>query len=193
MIEETVRASPTQEHRSASRRHRRRRTLLTIGLILPVGLLLSAPLISFEYAYTPPVAKVLNPERTAVHAFDLWGRGISHEEVAHLRQTEEGRTMLSPANGAVAINDVLLALGRQAFYEETFGNEVFVTDIVGFMNGPLTTWSFVKALTELGGEGTDNLQVELAETVTVFTQPFCASLLLSQYSLSAWPQGQQPS
>jgi hypothetical protein len=46
--------------------------------------------------------------------------------------------VLSPENGAVQINDNLLKFGRKTLYQETFGNEVFLTDIMGIVDGPLT-------------------------------------------------------
>lgn len=53
------------------------------------------------------------------------------------------------------------------FYKETFGNEVFLTDIMGIVNGPLTMMNIAKAVISLKGKGTTNLQVELAEDVTI--------------------------
>src|SRR4051794_164530 len=75
--------------------------------------------------------------------------------------------MLSPANGAVKIDDELLDLGRRTFYEETFGNEVFLTDVMGILDGPITAGQISKAVLALHGQGTSNLQVELASDATV--------------------------
>ncbi|MBW4578229.1 MAG: hypothetical protein KME42_01475 [Tildeniella nuda ZEHNDER 1965/U140] len=44
-------------------------------------------------------------------------------------QTEAGREQRSPDNGAVKLTDDLIRLEREAFYRETFGNEVLFTDI----------------------------------------------------------------
>ncbi|WML50395.1 hypothetical protein RCG23_12115 [Neobacillus sp. PS3-34] len=63
-------------------------------------------------------------------------------------QTAKGRVLLSPKNGAVKIDQALLDLGRKSFYEETFGNEVFLSDILGVFNGPLTIENFQKAIKE---------------------------------------------
>lgn len=53
------------------------------------------------------------------------------------------------------------------FYAETFGNEVFLTDILGIVDGPFTIPNLMKAIVELGGKGTTNLRVELAKEVTI--------------------------
>jgi cytochrome c553 len=126
-----------------------------------------------EYAYIPPMYKVLNGERTnQEQAFDVWGQAILQAEAEQLRHTAEGHALLSPHNGAVAIDTAVLRLGREAFYGETFGNEVFLTDIMGILNGPLTSWSLVKALWHLRGKGTTSLQVELAQTVSIGSRTF---------------------
>ncbi|MED4584432.1 electron transport protein [Brevibacillus choshinensis] len=105
-------------------------------------------------------------------AYDLWGRTISQKEAEELLKTPQGRAMLSGQNGAVKIDQALIDLGKKAFYEETFGNEVFITDIMGAFNGPLTLANVRKAIGELNGEGTTNLQVELAKTVTIGGKTF---------------------
>jgi cytochrome c peroxidase len=56
-----------------------------------------------------------------------------------------------------------IELGREMFYAETFGNEVFFTDIMGLFDGPFTLINIGKAVLQLNGEGTSNLQVEAAE------------------------------
>jgi hypothetical protein len=105
-------------------------------------------------------------------AFDVWGRTVSEQEAAWRKKTPEGRRWLSPQNGAVAIDETVLRLGREAFYKETFGNEVFLTDIMGLTHGALTLPNIMKALIQLHGRGTTNLQVELARTVTLGGHPF---------------------
>jgi hypothetical protein len=69
--------------------------------------------------------------------------------------------------GGVAVTPEMLELGRKVFYEETFGNEVFLTDILGIVGGALTVPNMTKAILQLRGEGTTNLRVELAETVVL--------------------------
>jgi len=34
-------------------------------------------------------------------------------------------------------DDALLRLGRRAFYKENFGNEIFLSDVMGILDGPL--------------------------------------------------------
>jgi hypothetical protein len=121
-----------------------------------------------EYAYLPPITKVLNSERgNHDQAFDVWGRSIAQMEATRLLQTADGRALLSPQRGAVAITDALLTLGRTSFYRETFGNEVFLSEIMGILDGPLTPWRMAQALWTLGGRGTTNLQIPLDEDVTI--------------------------
>ena len=134
---------------------------------------------SFEYGYVPPQNKILTSKTGHVQSlsagqqrFDVWGKFVSQTEAADLQKTPEGRKFLSPDNGAVEVTSELLALGREAFYRETFGNEVFMTDILGIVNGPLTISNIAKAIWELRGEGTSNLRVELAQTVTVGGKTF---------------------
>jgi len=125
------------------------------------------------YAFIPTEDQILKPETKTSEkdenkpAYDLWGRTISQKEANELLSTEEGRRLLSPKNGAVKIDENLLKLGRKAFYEETFGNEIFLSDILGAFNGPLKIKNFQKAIKELNGNGTTNLRVELDETVTI--------------------------
>lgn len=74
---------------------------------------------------------------------------------------------VSAKHGAIVVDKQLLQLGREVFYKETFGNEVFLTDIMGIVNGPLTMTNIAKAIIALKGKGTTNLQVELAEDVII--------------------------
>jgi len=143
------------------------RGLLLVVVVL--GILASIVyVIEPEYAYLPPLTKVLNPERgNQDQAFDVWGHGITQAEATRLLQTTEGQALLSPQHGAVAITDALLTLGRVSFYRETFGNEVFLSEIMGILDGPLTSWRMAKALWKLGGRGTTNLQLPLEEDVTI--------------------------
>jgi hypothetical protein len=100
-----------------------------------------------EYAYLPPQEKVLNPSKvkgfqtTGVRDYDLWGYTFTRQKVETLKT---GNSLLSPAIGAVEINDDLLKLGRKTLYQETFGNEVFLTDIMGIVDGPLTITNIAK-------------------------------------------------
>jgi hypothetical protein len=124
--------------RGRARRWMRR--LLLVVVIL--GILASVVyVIESEYAYLPPLTKVLAPERgNQDQAFDVWGRRMTRAEATRLLQTPDGQALLSPQHGAVAITDALLTLGRVSFYRETFGNEVFLSEIMGILDGPLTSW-----------------------------------------------------
>ncbi|MBV9268776.1 MAG: hypothetical protein JO061_21590, partial [Acidobacteriaceae bacterium] len=53
------------------------------------------------------------------------------------------------------------------FYKETFGNEVFLTDIVGILDGPLGVANVLEALIALNGQGTTNLRVRVPENVVI--------------------------
>jgi hypothetical protein len=150
--------------------------LLAVALLIfIVGMLAE-----IEYAYMPPEGKLLNPQRINLDvAYDVWGRTVRTEEAQALLQTEEGKLMLSPAFGAVRVDQETLRLGREAFYKETFKNEIFATEVVGFLDGPLTTWQFVKAIVRLRGRGTDNLQVALARDVVIGGRAYEAGAFIS--------------
>jgi hypothetical protein len=153
----------------------------SVGLLFLAGI---ATLLVYitepEYAYLPPLAKVLNAERgNQDQAFDVWGHAVSQTEATRLLQTSEGRTWLSPHNGAVRIDETVLSLGRTAFYRETFGNEIFLSDIMGILAGPLTPWRMAKALWQLGGKGTTNLQIPLDEDVTIGETTFSKGTVLN--------------
>jgi hypothetical protein len=94
-------------------------------------------------------------------AYDVWGESISEDEAESLLELPNGRDRLSPAEGAVKIDEELIRLGEKAFYEETFGNEVPLTDVVGVLDGPLTAAAVAKAIVALRGKGTSNLKVAL--------------------------------
>jgi hypothetical protein len=110
-------------------------------------------------------------------AYDVWGRAVFPDEVARLTPAE--RAQLTPEHGAVAIDRALLARGRQAFYEETFGNEIFLSDVLGVLRGPLRPWGFVRALLALRGRGTTDLQVRLSENALVGGRLFRRGELVS--------------
>lgn len=128
-----------------------------------------------EYAYFPPSEKTLNDQMSVqsvqTEGYDVWGTTISKEESKTIH-TKGDHSTPSPRNGAVHINDSLLQLGRKTFYQETFGNEVFMTDIAGIVDGAFTIPNIAKAIVSLRGEGTTNLQVELAKTVTIAGRTF---------------------
>lgn len=156
----------------------------------PIVILLSLTLLVGFLAYqldialpgTPSVNNTYTPfiqsTQQEIGSYDLLGRAVSASEAASLQQTPEGREQLRAENGAVAVTDQLIALGRKAFYSETFGNEVFFTDVTGILNGPLNIGNLTKAIAALGGKYTTNLQVSLDRDITVGDQTFKAGTLL---------------
>jgi hypothetical protein len=73
----------------------------------------------------------------------------------------------------------LLDLGRDAFYQETFGNEVLFTDLVGILEGLLKVTKFAKAVLALKGKPNTNLQIPLDEDVTLGDRTFKAGTVLN--------------
>lgn len=133
--------------------------------------------LSTGYAFIPSGEQILKAEPRIVSeedkpAYDLWGRMITKKEADTLLKTEEGRAMLSPKNGAVKIDEALHQLGKKAFYEETFGNEIFITDIMGAFEGPISLAGIKEAIAKLNGEGTSNLRVKLDKTFTIVGKKF---------------------
>lgn len=106
---------------------------------LAVIILITVYVIEPEYAYVPPEKKLKSDSAISIaqknnaSGFDVWGKTITQQEADQLRQTQNGRELLSPDHGAIEVNQSLLQLGRKAFYQETFGNEVFLTDIMGIV------------------------------------------------------------
>jgi hypothetical protein len=125
------------------------------------------------------------------------GYAINKDEATGLLQTDEGKKQLSPENGAVAVTEELLSMGRKAFYSETFGNEVFQTDVVGALDGPINPVSMTKAIARLGGKHTTNLQIPLDEDVTIGGRSFKKGTLLNTGldvpARSLLPLGMRPS
>ena len=135
-------------------------TLSLSGIVI-VGIALYTLIQEPEFGYTPSLDQVLNVDRRPVERTS--GNGIS--PVSH----EEQEIEVTPR---------LLEMGRKAFYEETFGNEVFFTDIMGQMDGPINFVSIGKAVGKLRGKGTSNLQIELSDDVTVDGQTFKRGTLI---------------
>jgi hypothetical protein len=139
-----------------------------IVIVLAILLLVGFLFFEFEYAYVPPMDKVMNPQRINTNiAYDVWGKPITRLEAAKLLETEQGRLMLSAYHGAVEIDDDFLQVGRESFYTETFGNEIFATHVAGLLDGPLSLWSFFRAIVANRGQGTDNLQVRVARDAVI--------------------------
>jgi hypothetical protein len=144
-------------------------SLIAVIIVGGVTLYVAEP----EYAYTPPLKKVLPSDNRAEDGdkIDLWGQTLSTDD-PQLLNTTEGRSKTTPGNGAIQVDDKLIELGRKSFYEETFGNEVFMTDIMGVVDGPFTIPNVMKAIVKLKGEGTTNLRVELTETTKIGDKTF---------------------
>ncbi|MBE3570581.1 MAG: electron transport protein [Bacillales bacterium] len=138
------------------------------GFIILIAAIVS--FIDLEYAYVPDQENTISSYRN-VNGYDWYGQTFS---------LSEGRAKkLSEKNGAVKVNYDLFEKGRNAFYKETFGNEVFLTDIVGILDGPLTAPHLMKALITLKGAGTTNLKVELANDMKIGGQSFKKGQLIS--------------
>lgn len=96
-----------------------------------------------EYAYIPPDHKIVNNE-------------ITHT----LQAQSDPKIGKNPTQQNIEF-------GKQMFFEETFGNEVFFTDILGVFDGPLSLANITKAVVNLKGQGTTNLKVRAAKTATI--------------------------
>lgn len=133
------------------------------GAVLGIGLFAR-----FSYAPMPDQADVLNRDRYAIRtAYDLLGRRVSSDEAERMKATPEGWAALSPGRGAVAIDEALVRRGREAFYRETFGNEVFLSDVMGMLDGGVSPFEVARAVIALGGGATTNLRVRMSRDVTV--------------------------
>ncbi|MBM7662330.1 mono/diheme cytochrome c family protein [Bacillus mesophilus] len=142
----------------------KRRYYLYIMLFLIAIVVGIASMSDFEYAYIPDEDTVVDHSHNSRKGLDIWGTFISekNDSIQHVSSKNEVFD-----EGAIKIDNELLKLGREVFYEETFGNEIFLTDIMGIINGPLTIGNMSKAILALKGEGTTNLRVELAKDITI--------------------------
>lgn len=157
-------------------------------IIILISLLTLAGFLGFRAelalpATAPALDNTLTPltklPPNGIGSFDVLGREISQEEAMQLRQTEAGEQALSRDNGAVEVTEDLLALGRKAFYTETFGNEFFITDVTGALDGFITLPRMVKAIASLGGKHTTNLQIPVDKDFVVGGQTFKAGSVLN--------------
>lgn len=158
-----------------------RNTFIILALILIVGFL--GYQIEIVLPATPSLRNTLTPVTQPapeeVGSYDLLGYKISKNEADELLKTTEGREKLSRENGAVPITDKLLRLGRNNFYSETFGGEIFQTDVVGALNGAINPISLAKAIARLKGNYTTNLKIPLDKDVTIGGKTFLAGTLLN--------------
>ncbi|WP_437125392.1 electron transport protein [Geobacillus thermoleovorans] len=141
-----------------------------IVLSIAVLLLLAAGAVLLlrrgEYAFVPDGSDIAPYEASKRIGIDVWGRWIAADD-SRIQALSAKNGHLQKEEGAVVVDDRLLRLGKDVFYKETFGNEVFLTDIMGIVDGPLTLVNMAKAIVALKGEGTTNLRVPLAEDVTI--------------------------
>ena len=132
--------------------------LLSILSILVLALIVALAIVTFtgfRYAYEPGPENVLSRYRPSPETYDLWGHAVKQSQP-----------------GAVKIDKAFLKLGRSAFYKETFRNEVFLTDVVGILAGPLRVTKVIKAVVALHGGSTTNLRVEVPDTITIGGRTF---------------------
>ncbi len=155
--------------------------LLFVSLLLVVSFL--AFQIEIAFPVTPSVyntfTPLTKPALSGIGSYDVLGHVVDQEEAARLLQTESGRKQLSPENGAVAVTEELIDLGRKAFYSETYGDEVFQTDIVGALNGSINLVTMTSAIARLGGKPTTSLQIPIDKDVSIGGKTFKAGTLLN--------------
>ncbi|KYC42560.1 hypothetical protein WA1_17315 [Scytonema hofmannii PCC 7110] len=150
------------------------------GIIILVALLILVSFFTYQIDFAFPGTPSLNntytplshPTAQEIGSYDVLGKVVSKAEAENLLKTEEGKQLLSAENGAVAITEDLIALGRKAFYRETFGNEIFFTDVTGILNGPLNLINLTKAILSLKGQPTTNLQVTMDRDMNVGNRNF---------------------
>lgn len=65
-----------------------------------------------------------------------------------------------------------MQLGKETFYRETFGNEIFFSDVMGLWDGPLSPGVILREAYKVRETGTDNLRIPLNETVKVGDRTF---------------------
>jgi hypothetical protein len=144
------------------------------SIVLVVLVVLGVAILVGDYRIPPSPPSIDNTFSQEIHptpleigSYDYFGTIISRKEAEQMLATEEGRVFLSRENGAIEITQELIDLGREAFYLETFGNEHFLTDVVGVLDGPINLITVSRAILSLGGGHTTNLRIPVDETFTV--------------------------
>ena len=158
------------------------RSILVLG-----GLIVVVSLFAYQLELAlPGTPKISNtftpltqPTPQEIGSYDILGHVVSKAAAEQLLQTEAGQQQLSPEQGAIEITEDLINLGRDAFYSETFKNEIFATDVVGALNGPINLVSLSKAILALRGKPTTNLQVPVDRDVTLGGKTFPAGSVLN--------------
>lgn len=144
-----------------------------LSLVLLAGWLIVAYVTEPSFAAEPARERAARPAQVPARGYyDVWGRHIGQTEAARLAQTPQGEKLLSAEQGAVHVTPELIALGRSAFYEETFGNELFLTEVAGLIDGPLPLGAFVRAIAALKGGFTTDLVVEVQQSATLGKRRF---------------------
>lgn len=151
-----------------------RRVFILLGVILFISFwayqiditLPKSP--SINNTYTP----LTQPTGQEIGSYDVLGKVVNKDVATSLLKTNAGKQLLKESNGAVAITEDLIKQGRDAFYRETFGNEYFITDVTGILNGPLNLANLAKAIASLERKHTTNWQVSLDRDMTVGNQTF---------------------
>jgi hypothetical protein len=108
-----------------------------------------------------------------------------------MRASAQGQQTLSADHGAVAVDSKLVELGRRTFYQETFENEIYITDVAGMIAGPLPLSQYVKSIAALKGRGTSDLTVEVAQDAVIGGQRFKKGQVLHT-GLDVLPGGVAP-
>ncbi|MCM3440599.1 electron transport protein [Metabacillus halosaccharovorans] len=116
-------------------------SILFMCLIVPIAYF---TVVGIEYAYVPPDSNVNTKESNSFKGIRQMSSNVQEEP-----------------------DHEFIQKGRKLFYEETFGNEVFFTDVMGMFDGALTLPNVAAAIIKLNGQGTDNLQVQAAKSVMV--------------------------
>ncbi|ARK31181.1 electron transport protein [Halalkalibacter krulwichiae] len=144
-----------------------RRFLIGISIVLFIVVGYSiVNVIEPGYAEIPSVKQTLNHpikhQMNDITGYDIWGLALSEEEAGKLHEKD-----LTLHNGAVKIDESFINEGRKLFFNETFNNEEYITDVLGVLDGPLSVGNIAKAVLSARKEGTDNLKVEIAKDAVV--------------------------
>lgn len=139
----------------------KRKWIWILSLTFIVIMLFMFFTINFEYAYLPPESKVINSDH------------LDEDSTSMFQSQRFGINQTSLLNhDPITINEEMLQLGRQVLYEETFGNEIYFTDIMGILNGPMNLTTVTKAILKLNGKGTTNLQIEIPKDIKIGGKQF---------------------
>ncbi len=65
-----------------------------------------------------------------------------------------------------------LKLGKETFYRETFGNEIFFSDVMGLWDDPLSPGVILREAYKVRDTGTDNLRIPINKTVKIGDRTF---------------------